>query len=392
MTALDAKPEFALLAAAGLGALIAAGCSTSPQTSETGGPPAAAEIRTGAETFPGRSEPITGAPLSAVRFGLVSRTTALVGMTVKNRHEARLGELEDLILDLPSGQVLVAVISTGAKGQVTPVPARTFWTASSSKLLLNADRKQLKSAPRFAKADLAQIHDIAALSGTFHHFNQDLPGTSGAGSIGFWRATQVVHLPLVSRTNEPLGRIEDVMVDLPMGRIVYLLIAPGVGPDPLNVRYVVPPQAAHPDAAGQAMVLNADEAQFVAGPHFQKAYWTEMNLPEMASAMMQHYGLETPPSGGSDPTRQPARANLASAAGPSQNAAALSDVEITKAVVTEIVRVYGMLPTRELKIVTTAGRVTLSGRLGSNKQKSQLAAVAARVVGEANVVNLLETR
>jgi osmotically-inducible protein OsmY len=60
--------------------------------------------------------------------------------------------------------------------------------------------------------------------------------------------------------------------------------------------------------------------------------------------------------------------------------------------VTEIVRIDNAFPTREFTITTSAGRVTLAGRVKNNKQKDQLAAAAARVVGEVNVVNQLEIR
>jgi sporulation protein YlmC with PRC-barrel domain len=391
MTETHPNLGLALLTTAGLGTLLCMGCAAAPQTPGPAPTPAAAESHASAETSPQRLQRDTTAPLDAVRFGLVSRTTALIGMRVKDRSERMLGVLEDLILDLPSGQVLVGVISTGADGQVTPVPARSFWTGTKNKLLLNADRKRLESAPRFARADLARIQDLDALSGTFRYFNQDLPRTSGAGLRGFCSATEVVRLSLMGQASEPLGRIEDVMVDLPMGRIVYLLIQPGVGPDTQSVRYVVPPQAVHSDANGQALALKADQAQFLAGPHFQKEYWTDMSNPELAAAMMRHYALDAAALGQPDPTRQPARASVAAAGGPAQTAPAQSDAEITKAVVTEIVRIDAAFSTREMKINTSAGQVTLSGRVRTNKQKAQLAAAAARVVGEVNVINQLET-
>ena len=62
------------------------------------------------------------------------------------------------------------------------------------------------------------------------------------------------------------------------------------------------------------------------------------------------------------------------------------------AVVTEITRIDSAFPTREFKITTTNGRVTLTGRVKSEKQKQQLGAAAARVVGAENVINQLETK
>jgi osmotically-inducible protein OsmY len=107
---------------------------------------------------------------------------------------------------------------------------------------------------------------------------------------------------------------------------------------------------------------------------------------------MQHYALDATTSGRPDPTHQPARASVAVGGGPPQTVRVLSDAEITKAVVTEIVRIEDLLPTRELRIITSDGRVTLTGRVKTKKQKAQLGAAAARAVGEVNVINQLETR
>jgi osmotically-inducible protein OsmY len=69
-----------------------------------------------------------------------------------------------------------------------------------------------------------------------------------------------------------------------------------------------------------------------------------------------------------------------------------SDQETTQAVVMEIVRIDRAFPTRELKITSANGRVTLRGRVKNDKQTQQLAAAAARVVGPENVINQLQTR
>ena len=69
-----------------------------------------------------------------------------------------------------------------------------------------------------------------------------------------------------------------------------------------------------------------------------------------------------------------------------------SDEEITRAVVTEIVRNDSYFSIRDLKITTSNGRVTLASRVKNEKQRQQLVAAAARVVGAENVENRLQTR
>jgi hypothetical protein len=143
------------------------------------------------------------------------------------------------------------------------------------------------------------------------------------------------------------------------------------------------------DAAGRSLVLKADQAHFLAGPHFQRDFWTEMAQPELMAAMLQHYDLQAGVSAQPDPTRQPARARIETPGAPSQAPPARTDQQITAAIATEIVRNTGAFPTRDLKIITTKGHVTLTGRVRTESQKQQLGAAAARVVGVENVDNQL---
>src|ERR1017187_7642295 len=83
----------------------------------------------------------------AVRLGLISKTTALLGRKVMTRQEKGLGRVDDLILDLSTGQVVAALVSARADDQLRAVPAQSFWTASKSKILLNTDRTTFESAP-----------------------------------------------------------------------------------------------------------------------------------------------------------------------------------------------------------------------------------------------------
>lgn len=381
----------ATLAAVSIGTLLSAGCAARPQTSASAPMSAIAEHQGAPNTAPERAQPDATSSLDAVRPGLANRTTALIGKKVMTREEKGLGELGDLVLDVSTSQVVAALVSASADDQLTLVPARSFWTATKNMILLSTDRKTFESAPHFPKVDLTQTLDPSRLNESFLHFGQRAPAPSATGSGGFCSAAGLVGMRLVSRTHEPLGQVEDIMVDVPVGQIAYLVIQPAAGTGVPGTLYVVPALSVQIDAPGRSLVLKADQAHFLAGPHFQQDYWTEMSRPELAAAMLQHYGLHLGASGQPDPMRQPVRARIETPGAPSQVQPARSDQEITQAVVIEIVRIDNAFPTRDLKITTTQGRVTLTGRVKSEKQKLQLGTAAAHVVGAENVDNQLAT-
>ncbi len=197
--------------------------------------------------------------------------------------------------------------------------------------------------------------------------------------------------PLISQDNQPLGQLDSIMVDLPAGQVVYLVVKPSVGGDPQRDRYVLPPSSVKRDASGQTLVLKADQAHFVAGPHFQPEFWVDMSRPELAAAVREHYPTQASTA---DPTRQPVRARLETPS--SVTAPAASDEEITRAVKRQIMSALALdaegFITQGIKVKTVNGRVTLTGHLKNEKEKQQVVTAAERAAGAGRVDDQLEPR
>jgi hypothetical protein len=92
---------------------------------------------------------------------------------------------------------------------------------------------------------------------------------------------------LTSETGKQLGQVEDLMIDLPGGRLVFLVVKPVAGSDSDNRLYVLPPASVGLNPNG--LVLKAGLEQFVAGPHFSKEFWTQLRVPEFAASVYQYY-------------------------------------------------------------------------------------------------------
>src|SRR6185295_11798064 len=130
-------------------------------------------------------------------------------------------------------------------------------------------------------------------------------------------------------TGEPLGRIQDLMVDLPVGRVVCLVVQPAA--DTNGILYLVPPSAVKWQANGKALTLAASKERFLAGPHFSKSFWTDMVQPELATSVYSYYTTAPNNKAADGP------ATVTEAAAPTRTAAASrKDAEITKAVMLEI--------------------------------------------------------
>src|SRR5258706_13977958 len=325
----------------------------------------------------------------ADRLGLIQKTTDLIGKKVQDRNDKNVGKVEDLLLEIPRGLVIAVFVSSGSETEVTPVPARSFLAAAKDKVAISVDQKIFKSAPQLSKAALAGALNAKSLSESFNHFGQAMPEPAAAsGRLSSGAA--LAGWPLISRDNQPLGQVEAIMVDVPAGLVVYLIVKPGAAPDSQGDRYILPPSSVKPEAAtSQTLVLKADHAHFVAGPHFQADFWADMTRPELAAAVREHYPMRPALRGDADPTRQPVRARIES---PSPK----SDEEITVAVKQEIMseialEIEGFIA-RGITVKTVNGRVTITGHLKDEEEKQHILTAAKRVVSTVNVDDQLDPR
>ena len=224
-----------------------------------------------------------------VRLGLITRTTALIGTTVRDRGDRSLGRMEDIYLDLPTGQAVAALVSFGTDDHLMLVPARSFWTATRNMIMFMDDKKTLKRAPCFARADMAWGLEPDRLSRSFDYFMQELPEATTANPGRLFSAARLVRRQLVSENGGLLGQIADVALDLPVGQAVYLLVEPAADAGASGVLYAVPLKAFSRGPDGRPLVLNTDRAHFLAGPHFQKEFGSELCRPEFGAAVQRHY-------------------------------------------------------------------------------------------------------
>jgi len=308
-------------------------------------------------------------PVDPARLGLLKETSLLIGQPVKDSEGRTVGKVQDLLVDLGTCQVVAALVSSSAEHQPTPVPALSFSRVFTDYAELGVDKKLFTSAPRLPSPEPAGACDLNNLADSFRHFSQTPPKLPAPGPLV--SAARLLGARLLSQSNEPLGQLKELMVDVPLGRIIYLVIAPAAD---ATDYYVVPPVAVHLEGASGSLVLKADQAHFLAGPRFQKDFSTDLAFPQFALAVRHHYGLQA----------------VVASSGPA--AQARSDHELTEAVLTEIVHQANGLATLNLMVTTAHGRVTVSGNVRNEKQARQILAAAQRVAGAGNVEDHLEYR
>ena len=95
------------------------------------------------------------------RLNGADKASDIIGMTVKNYQNEKLGKVEDLAVDVESGRIVQVIISTGGfvgvGDRLTAVPPGALHHDVANKVLhLDANKEKLKSAPEFKNAKWAE--------------------------------------------------------------------------------------------------------------------------------------------------------------------------------------------------------------------------------------------
>jgi sporulation protein YlmC with PRC-barrel domain len=99
-----------------------------------------------------------------IKVGKINKASGLTGMEVKNHLGENLGEIQDLVLDLPSGRISYVVLSVGGflgvGEKYIAIPPSVFTVApGGEKVVLHADKSRIQGAPGFVKTSWPDVNN-----------------------------------------------------------------------------------------------------------------------------------------------------------------------------------------------------------------------------------------
>jgi len=89
---------------------------------------------------------------------------------------------------------------------------------------------------------------------------------------------------------EDLGKIEEIMLDVPSGRVAYAVLSFGGFLGMGNKLFAVPWNALTVDELEHQFVLDVDKQVLESAPGFDKDNWPDMADPNWGSQIHSHYG------------------------------------------------------------------------------------------------------
>lgn len=387
------------------------------------------------------------------RLTAATKASDLMGLEVQNRQGAKLGKVEDLAVDVESGRIVQVILASGGIvgiGQTLhSVPPGALHHDTANKVLhLDADAQKLAASPKFEMSKWAECCDSNHVSKVYAHYGEETwfsssnqqdakptvaarnaedarnvdgarttegsPNADGAwskdrvmgkpSSHHSWpqpghiqKASKVIGLSVVNRQDEKLGKVENLMLDLPAGRIVAVIVSSGGFLGMGDELSAVPPTALKFDAEKNLLRLDASKESLSAAPHFKANQWPDLGEPAYVGEVYRSYKVEpyfaTNTTAAADNTGRNARDRDGRSLTPLDQGDSKADVATTARIRKEVVGTENLsVNAQNVKIITSNGRVTLRGPVNTAEEKRLIGQIAINAALLGSVDNQLEVK
>lgn len=245
--------------------------------------------------------------MRAVHLGRAEKASDLIGLEVKNYEGEKLGTVDDFAVDLETGRIVQVVLSTGGflglAVMMVPVPPGALHHNVANKVIyLKSDKEKLKAAPRYGMSNWADLGQSNQVAEAYRYFGQEpyfaavyqpALGPDPTARLGYvQRATKLMGASVKNVQNETLGKVEQLMVDLPAGRVVSVVVSSGGFLGMTEELSAVPPAAFQFNSEHKYLQLDISKEALGNAPHFKPNQWPDFGQPRYAAGVYRAYRVE----------------------------------------------------------------------------------------------------
>ncbi len=351
------------------------------------------------------------------RLSEAAKATDVIGMTVKNGQGQKLGKVENLAVDVESGRIVQVILSSGGFAglgdTLTPVPPGALrCDAAHKSLILDADKEKLHGAPRFEMSRWGEYEDSEHLSKVYSYYGQEdafkfiqttdaVPADQDHGTCMIptsrlsqvQKASKLMGLPVKNLQDETIGKVENILVDLPAGRMVAIVVSSGAFLGMGNEVSAIPPTALRFTTDRDALQIDTSKEMLSNAPHFKPDQWPDFAQPGYAAGVYGAYHVQPYFATDADNTARNVRDRNDRTLTPLDQGNSSADIKTTAQIRKEIIATKDMsVNARNVKIITVNGHVTLRGPVNTDEEKRLVGEIANRIARSDNVDNQLEVK
>jgi len=221
------------------------------------------------------------------------RAANLYGRQLITSDNQQVGKVENLVVDLESEHILFVVVQS-SRGNVA-VPPQVIGQTTGNTIRLNFTKQKLDGAPQFnSSQDPAQASYAYRV---YQYFGQNAwwQGSTAPDQGSFHnvhKLNQLIGMDVQNVNNQTIGKISNVVVDMPHGRLLYVVFAPNSNMNLGNNLYAMPADAFTLSSDHSHLVTGIDQQKLAGAPHFDKNSWPNLTDANFASHVYQYYGKQ----------------------------------------------------------------------------------------------------
>src|ERR1051326_758688 len=237
-------------------------------------------------------------------FGHVERANKLIGKEVLSSDNQKLGKLENVVVDLDSGRILYTVVGSGgvlgAGEKKFAAPPRAFNNIQGDNLTLKVDKAKFEGAPQFT-SDInkdSEMGKTAFVKQVDQYFSQgaiDRASSQISNSTEFrsvHKVDDIIGMKVKNSSEADLGKVDNVALDLPRGRVIYVILSPDSSLKLGNDYFALPPNELMFSTDGKYLTTDVTKEKLAGAPHFAKGDWANLSNRRWAAQVYQYYGKQ----------------------------------------------------------------------------------------------------
>lgn len=344
------------------------------------------------------------------RLGQVEEAKKIIGLEVRDSQGQKVGKIKDMAVDLEAGRIAeVLVASGGALGvgeKVYALPPELFaHDESNSFVRVNLDQARLNSAPVFDYSKWGESVESARVAQVYQYYNiQPWFAVNGQPAVnhivqphdrlGYLKpADKLIGFSARNLNDEKLGKVENLMIDLPAGRVVEVVLGTGGFLGMGDELCAIPPGALHYNADHSGVLLDTTKDALKAAPRFKSRDWPDASQPDYVVGVYRYYKVEPYFNTDADNTAENVRDRNGGTLTPMNQSNRPADIDLTARIRKDIMSAENLsMNARNVKVITVDGKVTLRGPVNSEEEKMRIGQIADRLAEKQNVDNQLQVK
>ena len=220
----------------------------------------------------------------------------------------------------------------------------------------------------------------------------DLAQPITRGMTSGWRASEVIGKNVKNSSNDTIGDIADLMVNMKSGEIISVIISTGGFLGIADSLTSVPVNAVRYDAPTQAFKTSMTREQLQSAPAFKSTEWPTYS-EQVSSSSIQNYQKDQDPAGTDvDNTARNKRDRDDQNVTPMDQGNSDADIATTKNIRSAVMNTDVGFNAKNIKIITNDSQVVLRGVVATQAEHQKVLAITKQHADAPNITDLIEVK